>query len=132
MTGKTSHSSKPADRSTAAHTVSTCDKLPFQFHRLKNSISNFRAGKIAQFKDSWANLTADREILKWIDGVQIDFSQTCKQWKVPQPFHFNVEEVKLMQQQLDKMITKGVIEETKHEDGIHLQYFLQAKERWHC
>ena len=94
--------------------------LALKLALLQNSVSNFQAGKIAQFASNWAKLTSDREILSWVNGVCIDFNQECTQYSTPKLLQLEGEERRLMQAQLDKMLAKGIIEECEHENSFHI------------
>ena len=64
-------------------TVSECSNLSIQLQTLKNSVQNFRAGKITESLNRWRNVTSDREILGWVKGICIDFEGNVVKDKYP-------------------------------------------------
>ena len=84
---------------------------------LVNTPSNFRAGQISQFVDNWCRITSDKEILDWVLGVHIDFSEEFVQSSCPSGYQFtSVEEAKI-NEQLITMWEKGIIQKAEPSEG---------------
>ena len=69
------------------------------------------------FADSWEHLTSDATILSWIRGVHIDFDPDLQQVFVPQQRSFGAKEDAFINDKVEELLQKGVIEHTKHEKG---------------
>ena len=86
------------------------------------------AGRTKYFISAWQEITADKQILKMIEGCPIEFESMPKRLSKPHPNSQNPDERKIINIKLDKLLRKGVIEETTHLKGEYLSsIFLRQK-----
>ena len=79
---------------------------------LRNKINVFKCGCISSKIPEWENIRSDKEILKTVKGLALDFepespSQKTKVMSGQASQNVNVE--------INKLVGKGVIEYTEHE-----------------
>ena len=91
--------------------------MPICIASLHNTPTNFKAGKTRLHLPHWYALTSDRHILDSVKGVCIDFSSAVCQPKTPNPLRFSDSETLKMNEQLQQMLNKGIIERAVHEPG---------------
>ena len=89
--------------------------------RLKSSIlntkENFKGGKLKYFIHNWEQITSDETILSWVRGVHIGFEPGLRQLFVPSQRSFGPEEDNFVNQKVNELLQKGIIEPSSHEDG---------------
>lgn len=84
-------------------------------------------GRLRFFLENWKQITSDRSILQAISGFKIQFDEEVSSYKV-HPINFNQSERIIMQEQIEKLITKGVITTSQHEIGETVSnVFLRRK-----
>ena len=89
---------------------------------LLTKVNNFRGSQLEKHVRQWKKLTNDPNILSIISGDKIEFVDAQRiQHKARSP-QFSDEEINLIQDETDKLFTKGVIKETCHEGK---EFFLQ-------
>ena len=81
---------------------------------------NFQAGRLKHHLKFWKTLTSDKNILKEIRSVSIEFTSEPKQIEWPKPYVLPPEKLNALQVQLQKMLNKGVIERTTPDQVLHL------------
>ena len=62
--------------------------LPHLIEFFRLEVSSFKAGRIAQYLDTWENITTDSEILTSVSGKMIPFTSILR-FKIPSPFNQN-------------------------------------------
>ena len=78
--------------------------------------------------NEWFKVTKDPWILGMVQGVSIDFEGFPLQTTLPFPISFSDEEKGWIDGEVQKLLHKGVIEETSHEDGEFISnIFLRPK-----
>ena len=83
---------------------------------LLSKINNFRSGRLEKHIRQQRKLTNDPNILSIISGDKIEFVNAPKiQHKARSP-KFSDEEINLIKDEIDKLLTKGIIKETYHEE----------------
>ena len=76
----------------------------------KGEIRKFRlAGRLQYFFKNWKILTNDSKILEWVSGLKIDFQEEPFQERVPQQVQMSMHKPELINQEVEAMLTKGVI-----------------------
>ena len=86
-----------------------------------------RAGRVAQFYENWKNLTRDQQISQDILGAKIDCVKSPEQHNL-RLTHFNHNESMIIDAEIKKQISKGVIEPAPHEEGeILSNIFIRSK-----
>ena len=77
------------------------------------------AGNLRHFLESWKKITSDQYILSSIQGYKIEFVDGIppKQGFVPSPLKFNGKEKQIIRAEIQKFLSKGVIEEASHSSG---------------
>ena len=97
--------------------VSECSThLPFP-SRLNNTPANFIAGKTRLSISNWKKVTSDVNILTWAMGVSIDFTTLVDQASAPRPYAYSATDIRLIDDQLRKMLNKGIIETATPSPG---------------
>lgn len=91
--------------------------------------TSFKAGRLQDFLVQWEVLTSDPIILRYVTGVKIEFkSNIMPQQHYRRPSMFNVKESAIVQSEIDKLITKGVIVPSSPEMGDFVStIFLRPK-----
>ena len=97
--------------------VSKSLTLPTKFVNLRNSVTSFCAGQTRLYKNRWQEITSDRQILQCIEGVKIEFTALVDQLETPTPYTMGPEEIHKIQDQIEQMLAKGVIETTQPSAG---------------
>ena len=92
--------------------VSECSQIV-----LHNTPQNFIAGKTRLAFAKWSELTSDKSILSWVAGVTIDFENDIDQWREPVPIKFPPHEKVLIDNEVEKLCKKGIIEKTVPTKG---------------
>ena len=83
---------------------------------LISKVNNFRGGLLEKHVRQWRKLTIDPNILSIISGDKIEFADAPRiQLKVRSP-QFSNEEINLIKDEIDKLLTKDIIKETCHEE----------------
>ena len=86
------------------------------------------AGRTKYFISAWQEITADKQILEMIQGCPIEFESMPKQLSKAHPISHNPDERKIINIELDKLLSKGVIKETTHLNGEFLSsIFVRQK-----
>ena len=94
------------------------------------SMSNdFIAGCLKQFSSQWKLITSDRFILDSVSHYKIEFVAGFPQQEVvPREICFSIQEQNIIQNEIDKLLTKGVIKETTHCAGEYISFiFIRPK-----
>lgn len=95
---------------------------------MRNQVEGFRAGKISQHYPLWEKLTSDTEVLNTVKGLNIEFTRTPIQLQTPKQKNFNPAEKIIIDNEIIKLVKKGVIELTKREPFDYLStIFLRPK-----
>ncbi|KAF7989184.1 hypothetical protein HCN44_007714, partial [Aphidius gifuensis] len=76
-------------------------------------INKVTTGRLKNFRNNWKNITNDKFILNSLNGYKIPFTSFPFQHHSPTEKTFLVEEFKLIQTEINKLIKKGAIEEKK-------------------
>ena len=69
------------------------------------------------FIHNWEQITSDETILSWVRGVHIGFEPGLRQLFVPSQRSFGPEEDNFVNQKVNELLQKGIIEPSSHEDG---------------
>ena len=136
---------RPAKATNFETTLPTREKTLRDLERIKASVSDFshflptietyltaeckgcRAGRVDQFYEKWKNLTHDQQILQNILGPKVDYVEAPEQHNL-RTTHFNHNEGMIINAEIEKLISKGVIEPTSHEEGeILSNIFIRPK-----
>ena len=97
-------------------------------HHTLASQPKFQAGRLASCFDKWSTLTSDRTILQTIQGFTLEFSDRPSQQKIPGQILRGHSDIAIAQDLLTRLLTKGVIEETKlDKSGYISNIFLRPK-----
>ena len=88
------------------------------------------AGRLQQFFSAWETITSDKYILQAIKGYKIEFIDNVepRQTHLPWEIGFNAQECDIVDQEIDKLLSKGVVIESKYENGEFISnIFLRRK-----
>ena len=88
----------------------------------------FRAGNIKNCIEQWKCITDDKHVLETVAGCHIDFSEIPYQSTHTKPINFSKEENEIVEKEIQTMIEKGVIQESRHETGEFISnIFIRPK-----
>lgn len=82
----------------------------------ENSVSCL-AGRLKFFSKYWSEITSDATILSWVHGFKIPFSRKVEQTHPPLEPNWTDQEKITLKQQMDELLRKGAIRETKFTTG---------------
>jgi len=102
---------------TLSKVITTKVELSQTIPVVTNTAKNFKAGKNKLAIANWFNITSDKKLLSWVTGVSIDFDQDVNQQVFPAPIKFCDIDKEKMGNQLEHMLSKGVIEVTLPSQG---------------
>lgn len=81
----------------------------------------FKAGRIHSFIEKWKLITTDARILDIVQGCQIEFNRGPPfQIKEPKPLKISVKEREFIQNEINRLLDKGVLIPCHHEKGEFL------------
>lgn len=86
---------------------------------LRNTLDNFRAGKILNNFSKWQTITSDHWVLNNVKGLNIPFNDIPTQNTLPPQIQFSVTEKLQIQDEIHKLINKGVISKVQHTTGVN-------------
>ena len=96
--------------------------------KLKIDISNFQAGGLKHHVDSWQSMTSDPWILNAVQGCDIELDRIPYQSSVPPPLNFTEAECNYMDREVETLLKKGVVKESRKENGDYFSnVFLRPK-----
>lgn len=75
-------------------------------------VESFRAGGIKCCLDKWKSITSDPFILAMVQGCTIELEEIPKQHFVPKPYSLSIAERQAASLEIQKLLSKGVIEKT--------------------
>jgi hypothetical protein len=86
------------------------------------------AGRLKHFVDRWRQLTSDPVILNYVMGVNIEFNDQHPSQYAAKVRHFNMSETAIIGNEINKLLSKGVIIPSIHEPGEFISsIFLRLK-----
>lgn len=102
--------------------------IPTLTKTLEQRLKTFQAGKLTEHLDSWKSLTNDKEILDMVTGTTIDFHTQPVQHNVPLQKNLTPLEGQIIDNEVSKLLSKGVIVKSDHEDMEFISpIFLRPK-----
>ena len=90
----------------------------------------FKAGRLKLFLDNWKEITSDETILDMVSGCHIDISEneSVNEVKNMRLINFNVKEKEIVNNEVQKLLDKGVIEKTQKSEGDKISnIFIRLK-----
>lgn len=88
------------------------------------------AGRLQQFFSAWETITSDKYILQAVKGYKIEFIDNVgpRQTHLLREIGLNAQECDIVVQEIDKLLNKGVVIESQHENGEFISnIFLRRK-----
>lgn len=86
------------------------------------------AGRLKNFVSNWETITSEQRILEAIRGVTLDFYECSTQQFVPSQYKFNPSEVKIIDEQPESFLSRGIIEKVVHSKGEYISnIFIRPK-----
>ena len=82
---------------------------------LLSKVNDFRGGQLEKHVRQWRKLTNDPNILSIISGGKIEFVDAPRIQHKARSTKFSDEEINLIKDEIDKLLTKSIIKETCHE-----------------
>ena len=102
--------------------------LPHLIEFFRLEVSSFKAGRIAQYLDTWENITTDLEILTSVSGEMIPFTSTPVQNTIPFQPEWKGLKNQFIDSEILSLLTEGVITQSTHEPGEFISpIFLREK-----
>lgn len=89
------------------------------------------AGRLKNHMENWLKITSDQIILRYVEGIEINFFSTPFQLNIPRNIVLNCKEMNLLSQEILEMKNKGVIIEVppcKHQfiSNLFISMFLNC------
>ena len=104
------------------------DTIPRVKAELRQQSENFKAGQIRFHLPQWQQLTIDKDVLKMVEGVDIDFTELPIQEKTPPSHQFSKEQTKAIDSEVTELLNKGVIKKTAHSKNEYISpVFVRQK-----
>ena len=101
--------------------------LPLVLNYLGHSCKVFKAGQVANYLTAWSNITKDREILAYVQGVGIELTEVPDQSTVPIS-NFQPHELHIVDEAISQLIQKGVVRKVPRIEGKYVsKIFLRPK-----
>jgi hypothetical protein len=121
--------SADAITTTNAHTIQVNHSPSARPSPVTNSGSGCDiAGRVANYAECWSQLTNDNWLLHTIQGIHIEFDVTPVQKVVPKQFSLSDIENKAIEAEIQRLLAKGVITPSCHEQGEFLStIFVKPK-----
>lgn len=88
------------------------------------------AGRLQQCFSAWETITSDKYILQAVKGYKIEFIDNVgpRQTHLLREIGLNAQECDIVVQEIDKLLNKGVVIESQHENGEFISnIFLRRK-----
>lgn len=94
--------------------------------------NNFEAGRLGKFRENWAKLTSDTEILKMVTGTEIETN--CELEELALLTHsfahrMNDTETRIIDEEIEKLTEKNVISQCEHTHGEVLSPVFTRKKK---
>lgn len=94
----------------------------------KSDSEQFKGGQISNYHHAWAELSSDPEILDMVQGYKLEFSSFPEQFVEPHPISFSHSEQAIIDQEVNKLLDKGVIVACSRGSGDFVSnIFLRPK-----
>lgn len=89
----------------------------------------FKAGQLAKYLPKWREITTDRTLLQYVEGVRIEFITGKQPTQFGfRPSMFNIHERPIVEKEIHTLLEKGVIQVSLHEPGEFISpIFLRPK-----
>lgn len=96
--------------------------------KMNKSIKNFTPGQLSEHISEWKKLTSCKETLSTISGLKLEFSEDFIPNIRQKPNQFSKSEQPLVEVEINKLLKKGVVVESVHEqDEIISPIFIRPK-----
>ena len=87
---------------------------------LRAEVEKFKGGNITNCFEKWANITQDQFVLNIVKfGLTMEFAEVPECQFVP-PLNFSLVETKIIDWEISKLLTKGVIVKTNREPNDYV------------
>ena len=84
--------------------------------KVKNTVI---AGRLKEFGPQWHKITSDTEVLDWVQNCHIEFIDDIEPVQLGghKVSNFNQSELSIIDREIEKLLSKGVLERGSHSDG---------------
>ncbi|XP_028407533.1 uncharacterized protein LOC114530148 [Dendronephthya gigantea] len=96
---------------------------------LEQKLQSFRGGQLKHYYNEWVKLTSDSEILNTVSGLSIDFVNQPTQNDCPRPYALSGFEQSVIDDEITKLLSKGVITTSCHEPGEYFSNVFVRKKK---
>ena len=91
-------------------------------------VSSNKTGNVKNCIPSWREISSDPWLISTIQGVEIPFTEVPVQLREPHPYKLSVKECNFAEEELDRLLEKGVLETTDPSAGqVVSNIFLRPK-----
>ena len=113
--------------STLCHKLTTIEQfVNFVKDQAYTDIEKFKAGQIKQKYQDWVELISDPEILTMGSGYKLQFNEIP--YHAPHTIMFNNEEIQIIENEIEKLLQKEVIQICNRESGDYISnVFIRPK-----
>ena len=80
----------------------------------------FLVGGLAKKYQKWTTLTSDPEILGYVQGVKLDFTEEPVQDKLPHEIKFSAQEEKMVRKEINKFLELGILKRSSLQTGDYV------------
>ena len=77
--------------------------------RLQEQPESFQAGQIREHLAEWRKITQDQEVLRTVEGVHINFTDSPTRNRAPSQCHFAIQHTEAINNEIQDLLVKGVI-----------------------
>lgn len=85
-------------------------------------------GRLRLYSNNWEKITSDSFILQTVNGLKLDLNSQVYQQSPPFPIRMNEVEKEAVDKEIQKLLSKNVIEVSQHEDNEFISnLFTRAK-----
>ena len=91
--------------------------LPLSVEYFTERVDCFQAGQLAHKLCEWQKITSDSEVLQTVCGEEIEFVNFPHQVKAPKENKFSKAEQLVVEQEIKKLSSKGIIVKSPYEPG---------------
>ena len=91
--------------------------------KVKNTVI---AGRLKEFGPQWHKITSDTEVLDWVQNCHIEFIDDIEPVQLGghKVSNFKQSELSIIDREIEKLLSKGVLERGSHSDGELISQFF--------
>lgn len=94
-----------------------------------DKVQSFKGGQLVQYISKWTEITSDSEVLNCVQGQFIKFSTQPTKHMGPMKKTFSPSDSLVIEAEIQKLLSKGIIVPTQHESGEYISPILSQKRK---